>query len=380
MNSLPAARLADDTLADDGDAALPRALPAWVYNHPELTRLETERVLMPSWQIVCHVNSIPKAGDYATFDLGPESVLVLRDRDGFIRAFHNVCRHRGTQMCEAEGGRFMGSIQCPYHGWTYGLDGTLKAARNMADVAGFRREDYALREAAIAQWEGFLFVNLAADPEPFERAFAPLLGRFAAWTIGSLRTARSIDYDLHCNWKLVVQNYSECYHCPLVHPQLDKLSPSDSGRNDLDDGPFLGGYSELREHASSLTTSGSTARPPLGTVSGADRSRIYYYAIFPSLLLSLHADYVMAHYLEPVAPGRTKVRCAWLFDPVTMARPDFDPSDAVNFWDLTNRQDWHVSELTFAGVNSRAYEPGPYANAEGLLAAFDRHYLAVMRA
>jgi len=356
------------------------ALPARWYVSPDAFAAERERIFACEWICVGRSESIGDAGDFVLAQVAGESLIVTRDASGTFHAFYNVCRHRGTQMCEAEGGRFMGSIQCPYHGWTYGLDGTLKAARNMADVAGFRREDYALREAAIAQWEGFLFVNLAADPEPFERAFAPLLGRFAAWTIGSLRTARSIDYDLHCNWKLVVQNYSECYHCPLVHPQLDKLSPSDSGRNDLDDGPFLGGYSELREHASSLTTSGSTARPPLGTVSGADRSRIYYYAIFPSLLLSLHADYVMAHYLEPVAPGRTKVRCAWLFDPVTMARPDFDPSDAVNFWDLTNRQDWHVSELTFAGVNSRAYEPGPYANAEGLLAAFDRHYLAVMRA
>ena len=171
------------------------------------------------------------------------------------------------------------------------------------------------------------------------------------------------------------QNYSECYHCPLVHPQLDKLSPSDSGRNDLSEGPFLGGYSELRRHGGSLTTKGTSARAPLGNVDGDDLDRVYYYTIFPSLLLSLHRDYVMAHYVEPVAPDRTRVTCAWLFDAAAVAAPGFDPGDAVDFWDVTNRQDWAINELTQLGTGSRAYVPGPYANAEGLLAAFDRYYL-----
>ncbi len=107
---------------------------------------------------------------------------------------------------------------------------------------------------------------------------------------------------------------------------------------------------------------------------------MYYYTLFPSLLLSTHPDYAMVHYAKPLAPDRTEVVCAWLFDPQTMARPDFDPSDVVDFWDLTNRQDWHVNELTQLGLTSRAYSPGPYSNAEGLLNAFDRHYLRVMGA
>ncbi len=143
-------------------------------------------------------------------------------------------------MCEAASGHFQGSIQCPYHAWTYGLDGELKVARNMAEVPGFDRADYPLKEAGLALWEGFVFVNLSSAPQTrnkvFEEAFAPLMGRFARWRIGELRTARSITYELACNWKLVFLNYSECYHCPLVHPQLDKLSPSDSGRNDLCEG------------------------------------------------------------------------------------------------------------------------------------------------
>ncbi len=354
------------------------ALEAQWYVSPEIFARERERIFTREWICVGRLEQLANSGDYFLADVAGESLIVTRDASGAVHAFYNVCRHRGTKMCEVRTGHFTGSIQCPYHAWTYGLDGALKVARNMKDVPGFAAEDYPLHEAAVALWEGFIFVNLASNPEPFEKVFAPLLTRFARWHIGELRTARTIHYDLGVNWKLVFQNYSECYHCPLVHPQLDKLSPSDSGRNDLDDGPFLGGFSELRQHGTSLTISGGTTRPPLGDVSGEELDRIYYYTIFPSMLLSLHPDYVMVHYINARSVNRTEIDCLWLFDPNAMAQPGFDPSDAVDFWDLTNRQDWHVSELTQAGVSSKAYVPGPYANAEGLLAAFDRHYLSTM--
>lgn len=318
-----------------------------------------------------------RAGDFFLVERADESLIVTPDDAGAIHAFFNVCRHRGTRLCETAAGRFSGSIQCPYHAWTYGLDGTLKVARNMSEVPGFDRADYPLREAAVARWDGFIFLNLSPAAD-FHQAFAPLIGRFDRWRVGSLRTARSIRYELACNWKLVFLNYSECYHCPLVHPQLEKLSPSESGRNDLSEGPFLGGYSQLRISGTSLSMSGRSVRAPIGEVAGEELDRVYYYTIFPSMLLSLHPDYAMVHYCNPLAVDRTEVICAWLFAPQEMQRPGFDPADAVEFWDLTNRQDWHVNELTQAGMNSRAYAPGPYSNAEGLLRAFDRYYLQCM--
>jgi glycine betaine catabolism A len=373
------------------------------YTSPEIFARERERIFTRSWLCIGREEQIERPGDFFVAQPAGESLIVTRDAANAVHAFYNVCRHRGTRICEQASGHFQGSIQCPYHAWTYGLDGALKVARNMAEVPGFDRTEYPLNEAAVAIWEGFIFVNLDSGALPyrqasaasavlserreskgqgdtFERQFAPLIGRFARWNVSALRTARSIHYELACNWKLVFLNYSECYHCPLVHPQLDKLSPSDSGRNDLKEGAVLGGYSELRTDGTSLTTSGHTSRPPLGSVSGADVNRIYYYTIFPSMLLSLHPDYVMVHYAKPIAPDRTDVLCAWLFDPGEMAKSDFDPSDAVDFWDLTNRQDWHVNELTQLGMRSRAYASGPYSNAEGLLAAFDRHYVNVMDA
>lgn len=350
------------------------------YCSPEIFAQERERIFGCEWLCVGREETIPNSGDFYTVERAGESLIVTRDPNGLVHAFFNVCRHRGSRMCEATSGHFQGSIQCPYHAWTYGLDGALNAARNMAEVPGFDRAAYPLHEAGVALWEGFVFVNLAGDATKFEHTFGALIERFSRWSIAKLQTARSITYQLACNWKLVFLNYSECYHCPLVHPQLDKLSPSDSGRNDLWEGPVLGGYSELRQHASALTTTGRSSRPPLGGVGGAELDRVYYYTIFPSLLLSLHPDYVMVHYLKPLAPDRTEVVCAFLFDPRTIARPDFDPSDAVEFWDLTNRQDWHVNQLMQLGMQSRVYSPGPYSNAEGLLSAFDRHYLRVMGA
>jgi Rieske 2Fe-2S family protein len=355
-----------------------RALDASRYRSPEIFAAERERIFARDWIAVGRLEQLARAGDFFLAEVAGESLIVTRDDDDRERAFFNVCRHRGSRLCTQAAGRFAGSIQCPYHAWTYGLDGALLAARTMGDGPGFERAEYPLHRAAVARLDGFIFVSVAPEPEPFEQAFAPLLGRFARWDLSRLRTAHTIEYDVACNWKLVFQNYSECYHCPVLHPQLDRLSPSDSGRNNLTDGPFLGGYSELRRRGTSLTQSGTTNRPPVGVVDGADLDRVYYYALFPSLLLSLHADYVMAHYVEPRAVDRTRIVCVWLFDPQTIAAPGFDPGDAVGFWDLTNRQDWRINELVQLGVGSRAYAPGPYAATEGLLAAFDRHYLAVM--
>jgi len=353
-------------------------LPAFWYVSPENFARERERIFARDWIGIGRGEWIPNVGDYFLSDVAGESLIVTRDRTGTVHAFYNVCRHRGTKLCVETRGHFQGSIQCPYHAWTYGLDGALNAARNMAEVPGFDRGDYPLNEVRLAVWDDFIFVTLDNNAEPFERVLSPLIGRFARWDLERLRTGRIVEYDIACNWKLVFQNYSECYHCPLVHPQLDKLSPSDSGRNDLTEGPVLGGFSELRAHAGSLTITGQTDRPPLGTLAGEDLDRIYYYTIFPSMLLSLHADYVMVHYITPTAIDRTRIACTWLFEPETMEVPHFDPSDAVDFWDVTNRQDWQVSELTQIGLRSRAYSPGPYSNAESLLAAFDRHYLSAM--
>jgi Rieske 2Fe-2S family protein len=194
----------------------------------------------------------------------------------------------------------------------------------------------------------------------------------------TLHAIRRVDYDVAANWKLMFENYSECYHCPTVHPQLVKLSPADSGENDLTSGPFLGGFMTIPD-AEGMSTSGkSCARPVADDLPPEDLRRVYYYSIFPNMLLSLHADYVMVHLMQPIAPDRTKIECLWLFHPDAASQPGFDPDAGVSFWDITNRQDWRMCELSQLGVSSRSYIPGPFSPRESISAAFDREYLSGM--
>jgi Rieske 2Fe-2S family protein len=184
---------------------------------------------------------------------------------------------------------------------------------------------------------------------------------------------------VRANWKLLFQNYSECYHCSPVHPSLVKLSPPTSGENDLVEGPFLGGFMTILLEDGSLTLSGGSCGLPVAAdLPEAARQRVYYYSLFPNMLLSLHHDYVMVHTFRPVAPDRTLITCEFLFNAGSLDNAAFDPDDGVKFWDQVNREDWHICEQTQLGVSSRAYRPGPYSRRESLSAAFDRHYREVV--
>ena len=362
------------------DVALAGAhtLPGRYFTSPEIFALETEKIFLQRWLCVGRESQIARPGDYFLQQVGSESIIILRDRSDRVRAFYNVCRHRGTRLCEEHQGQFAGTIQCPYHAWTYSLDGRLIGAPSADTIEDFDKAEWPLHSVAIAAWEGFLFINLADEPEPFDEAYAPLMGRFSRFNLPALKSHRRIGYELACNWKFVVQNYSECYHCPLVHPALVKLSPPTSGENDLYRGPFLGGYMELVDSSESLTMSGRTCGAMVGDLPEEDLKRVYYYSLFPNMLLSLHPDYIMYHTIWPRSAGKTLVTCEWLFHPDTLTNPSFRPDDGVEFWDLTNRQDWALCANAYRGVRSYAWEPGPYSEIESQLAAFDRHYLRLL--
>jgi len=248
----------------------------------------------------------------------------------------------------------------------------------MTNVDGFDPTEYSLHSVAVAIWDGFVFLSLANSPLPFESNHAALIGRFERYGIAGLASLKRIDYDVRANWKLIFENYNECYHCPSVHPKLVKLSSATSGANDLTSGAFLGGYMEVRPGFESMSLSGKSCGIPVGPLPEEDRHRVYYYSIFPNMLLSLHPDYVMVHTLWPQSPDCTLIECEWLFHPDSGQIPDFDPADAVGFWDRTNREDWHICEQSQLGIASRAYRPGPYSPREGISAAFDREYERAM--
>ncbi|HVH41863.1 MAG TPA: aromatic ring-hydroxylating dioxygenase subunit alpha [Labilithrix sp.] len=355
-----------------------RTLPQSMYTSAEHFALEWERVLGRRWLLVMREADLARPGDYRLVDLHGESIIVLRDQQGVLRAFFNLCRHRGTRLCERPEGQLGPLIQCPYHAWTYALDGRLVGVPDLKEMEGFDRSDFPLHPCALTTWNGFVFLNLARDPEPFERSLAPLIGRLEAHNLSSLVALRRVEYDLRANWKLLHQNYSECYHCSPLHPALVKLSPSTSGENDLVDGPVLGGFMVISTPGGSLTRSGRPCGVPVGALDEIEQQRVYYYAIFPNMLLSLHHDYVMVHTLWPLAPDRTRVTCEFLFHPDTATRADLDPDDGVAFWDQVNREDWSICERTHAGITSSRYVPGPYSRRESLSAAFDREYLRAL--
>ncbi|HMF80654.1 MAG TPA: SRPBCC family protein [Candidatus Acidoferrum sp.] len=419
-------------------AAEAKALAQQYFVSPEVFAEEQDRIFSKQWVLVGHQRQLAEAGDYFVAVVASESLIIVRDKGGELHGFYNVCRHRGTRLREDRNGH-LSAIQCPYHAWTYALDGRLIGAPHMDDVPGFDKSDYPLHRVNLAVWEGFIFVNLAeagslpsscisatsrsARPLPrggtghvavpdssilshshssaltgasrpslpagkerdrrkpdgfvsLEDWFAPLQGKFSHWNMSILQPAKRIEYDVCANWKLMFENYSECYHCPGVHPQLQKVSPYDSAENDLREGPFLGGFMKINL-GKSLTMSGNACAAFVGKIENLQQ--VFYYSIFPNMLLSLHPEYVMVHQLWPQSPERTLIVCDWLFHPDAFGRKDFRPEDAIEFWDMTNKQDWHVCELSQQGIASRAYEPGPYSARESIPAAWDEYYLRRMK-
>ena len=346
---------------------------------PEVFAREQEKIFSRQWILVGHQSQIARPGDYFVSEVSGESLIVVRDKRGEIHGFYNVCRHRGSRLIENRNGQLSAAIQCPYHAWTYAFDGRLIGAPHMDDVPGFNKTEYSLHPVNVGLWEGFIFVNLADASAQrggyisLNEWFVPLTGKFSRWNLPALRPAKRIEYDVRANWKLIFQNYSECYHCPGVHPELSKISPYDSSENDLTEGPFLGGLMRIASDKS-LTMSGRTCALPVGDFGNEDFRFVFYYSIFPNMLLSLHPDYVMVHQLQPQSPERTLILCDWFFHPEAFERQDFRPEDAIEFWDMVNRQDWHVCELSQQGIASRTYQPGPYSSRESIPAAWDRYY------
>jgi len=329
-------------------AAGAKSLSQRYFISPEIFSEEQKKIFSRQWVLVGHQSQIAQAGYYLTAEVAGESLIIVRDKRGAIHGFYNVCRHRGSRLIEKRHGQ-SAAIQCPYHAWTYALDGRLIGAPHMDEVPDFDKADYSLHAVNIAAWEGFIFVNLADSPAPLAEWFKPLAGKFASWNLSALRSAKRIEYDVRANWKLIFENYSECYHCGGVHPELSKISPYDSAENDLTEGPFLGGFMRIAK-GKSLTMSGNACALAMDQFGEEDFRLVFYYSIFPNMLLSLHPDYVMVHQLLPQSPERTLILCDWFFHPEAFKRGDFDPDDAIEFWDMTNKQDWHVCELSQQGI------------------------------
>ena len=347
-----------------------RTLPRRVYTDPEVFAAEGRALFGRMWLCVGRAEDLPEAGSYLTQAIGGERILVVRGEDHALRAFFNVCRHRGARLVEEPCGRLRGLIGCPYHGWTYALHGRLLRAPRAE--AGFRPEDFPLAQARLETLGGFVFVNLDRAAPALGAALADLPD-LTRYRLADLRRARRIEYTVEANWKIVAENYSECYHCALVHPQLNRISDLTSGFAQSG-ASFNGGPMQLRDGFTTMSMSGATTLAPISGLPDADHRQVHYYLVYPNLMLGLHPQYVLVHRAWPLAPDRTRVVCEWLFPQASLAAPGFDPADMVEFWDLTNRQDWVLCERVQRGAASAGYVPGPYHPSERCVHAFDKWY------
>lgn len=353
-------------------------LPAKYYRDQTVFDQETERIFDRSWICLGRVDSLVNPDGYRTVQVENRPLLLLHDGER-SRVFYNVCRHRQAILCTGESGSLNGDcVQCPYHAWAYSATGELVRAPNMqsSESEGFRSEDFGLVEVSSAIWNGFLMINFGEGHSSFEEDYTAVLNVFDPWGLQRLRSRARLEYDVGANWKLLFQNYSECYHCPTVHPVLSRLTPYKSASNDLLAGAFLGGPMLLSDGVESMTLDGKAVAKPISTLSPQLQKQVGYYTLFPTMFISPHPDYVMVHYMSRQSTDHTRVICELLFDPdVEIAEADIQR--AADFWDTTNRQDWHVCELVQKGM-AADLPPGPYSPLEPVLPMIDKHYLSVM--
>jgi|SRR5208283_3589383 len=378
------------TVNPGNNTPLQKSLPSSYYRSDEIFALEKEKIFCREWFCAAREEQIPAPGDVLVLNVLGESVLVARTKDGQIKAHYNVCRHRGSRLLPEPGetipadiklnGGVLGAngIRCPYHLWTYALDGKLLNAPYTKEGDGFCKAEFSLYPVGVETWGGFIFLNLTPEAAPqdgrtLRTAFGEAMNRVQRYPLEELRSANRIAYEVNANWKIILENYNECYHCGAVHPELCDVVPAFKQQG----GAALEWERGIphKDGAVTFTRTGKTNRAPFPGLNADERVRHKGELIYPNLMLSLACDHVAAFTLWPKSATRTTVICDFLFHPEEMNKPDFAPSDAVDFWDLVNRQDWEICKRVQQGTQSRVHEHGYYAPMEDLSLDIRRYVL-----
>ena len=355
---VPAADLAA-ALAPFGHS---RMLPRAAYVDPAVFEWE-QRNIFSGWTCVGNAGDLATVGAQKAVGTGPNAILLVRAEDDTVRAFANTCRHRGHELLACGATAKGRSIVCPYHSWSYRLDGRLRNAPGFRDVDGFEPDEFGLAELRLANWHGWLFVDASGEDAEFSEHVAGLED-VGPYHPEDLTIVARHSYELATNWKVIAENYQECYHCSTIHPELSRISPPTSGENLELKGSWMGGWMSIVEGAETMSLTGKSGGVTIQGLSEQELRSVMYLVGYPNLLVSLHPDYVMTHLMTPLAVDRTHVECAWAFPKDVAAKADFDPSYAVDFWDLTNRQDWAACESVQRGLTSPHARPGPLAPDE----------------
>ena len=354
-------------------AGLEPTLPSSWYTSAQVFALEKERIFCREWLCVARAEELAEPGAFRVLEVLGESILLVRNREGQLRAFYNVCRHRGSRLCREPpaagaaavlgGGLTGGRITCPYHRWTYDLDGRLIGAPYLTGEPGFDKSLFSLYPVGLECWGGFVFVHLTpARAVPLAAQLGAIPERVARYPLSELRIGHTIRYEVAANWKVICENYNECYHCAGVHPELCAVVPAfrERGGANLD---WARGIPH-RPGAYTFTSSGTTSRRAFPGLNEDEQVRHKGELVYPNLFLSLACDHAAVFVLQPRSATRTDIACHFLFEPFEIAKPGFDPRDATDFWDLVNRQDWAICESVQQGISARVHERGYYAPME----------------
>ena len=350
------------TIASPISASLIATLPGSAYTDEAVFAAEQERIFEALWFCAARSGDLSGPGSFKTVQVGRESVLIIRNRRGAVRAFFNVCRHRGARLCTEESGEVARAFQCPYHAWTYDFDGKLIAAPNLTKMPDIDRVEHGLAKISLREWLGYIWVCLAEEPPSFEDTVkSEVIDRLGdpasieAYDVENLAVGRRIVYDVQANWKLIVENFMECYHCATIHPELTEVLPEFA--DGLAAQYFVGHGAEFGEDIKGFTVNGSEGLDRIPGLSEAQDRRYYAITIKPQVFLNLVPDHVVFHRMYPLAADRTIVECDWLYLP-GVVQSGKDVGASVELFHRVNPQDFAACERCQPAMNSRVYAHG----------------------
>ena len=339
----------------------PDSLPASAYFDDDWFRREQKAIWAKDWVHVGRLNDL-KPGTMRKVTVAGQNLILCRDRDGTVTAFHNTCRHRGAELCSADEKPLGRLITCPYHAWAYATDGRLVSVAHATPTDDFRKEDHGLFAVHVKEWNGFLFLSLA-DEAP---DLLPDMGLTALdnWPMADLVTGHRLEKMLACNWKIFWENYNECLHCPSVHPSLCNMVPIYkqgimSASEAPDWTPEAPTGPVLKEGARSWTVSGNPCGPEFPGLTPQQRANGFnFVTVYPTMFVVAHVDYARSVSLTPIGPEETKLTIEWLFPKETLAQPDFDLASVTDFATTVVLEDGEACEMNQRGLKSSRYAQG----------------------
>jgi phenylpropionate dioxygenase-like ring-hydroxylating dioxygenase large terminal subunit len=366
------------------------SLPREYYLTEERYQQELVKIWQKQWVYVGHVSQIRAKGDYFTYEIGDESVVVIRGEGDQVHTHMNVCRHRGLRLCDQAFGQVARRLVCPYHSWSYDLDGTLKNATRQADGEYFDYKDYGLINAHVEVWLGFIFVCLADEtPGPIaDMIDAKSTAAMELVEPLKIKVAHEVVYDADADWKLLLENGVECYHCPSVHPEfcvsLNAKQMSSYYDKDMVPNVVQGLIIPVQGELESLSMDGHyVSKKLLGKFDTGTPVPYEFGAGFMTqpgyAWAGFHPDYGMVANCLPAGPGKTKMVCQWFVHEDAVEGVDYDIDELIMIWDITNNQDLHILTRQQAGLRTTRYTPGPnsYAQEPGIHASLKK-YLEMM--